>query len=95
MEESYTLSTIMAAVEHITSAARVGGGRWERLWSSVESQYAAEQVSRIFGQDEWFVAVSCGKRAGLADTAFDLVEVVCERLVRRSGMFTRTRVGVI
>lgn len=94
-EEAYTVSTVLAAIKHITLTARKGGDPWEKMWASVDSEYSAYNVDRIFAQDGWFVAFACGKRPGLAGEAFDLVEVYCDFIVRKAGMFTRTHVGVI
>ena len=91
----YTLSTVLAATKHITNVARKGGDQWEKMWASVDSEYSAYHVRGVFGQDGWFVAVACGKRPGLADEAFDLLEVYCDFIVTKAGMFTRTHVGVI
>ena len=93
--EAYTLSTMLAATKHITNVARKGGDPWEKLWASVDSEYSAYHVCGVFGQDEWLVAFACGKRVGLSAEAFDLLEVVCEMIVRKAGLFTRTHVGVI
>lgn len=93
-EEAYTLSTVFAAVEEITLTARMGGDRWELLWGSIQSEYSAYHVERIFGQDDWFVAFVTGKRPGMATEAFELLEVVCEGFVTKAGMFTRHHVGV-
>ena len=93
--EAYTLSTVLVAAKHITNVARKGGDPWELLWGSIQSEYSAYNVDRIFGQDDWLVAVACGKRPGLSAEAFDLLEVTCNMIVRKAGMFTLTHVGVI
>ena len=95
MEETYTISTVMAAVRTITTTARGGGDLWTEMWSRVPSEHNAEQVRGIFARPDWFGAVSCRTLEGISDEAFHLVEMVCEIIVKSAGMFTRNNVGVL
>lgn len=95
MEETYTISTVMAAVRIITTTARDGGGFWATMWGEVPSEHTAKQVRGIFARPDWFGAVSCGTLDGIKAEAFSLVDLYCDRIVRAAGMFTRSNVGVL
>lgn len=95
MEETYTISTVMAAVRTITTTAREGGGFWTTMWGEVPSQHTAEQVRGIFSRPDWFGAVSCGTLEGISPEAFGLVDLCCAAIVKSAGMFTRNNVGVL
>jgi hypothetical protein len=95
MEETYTISTVMAAVQTITTTAREGGEVWEAIWGEVPSEHNAEQVRGIFARPDWFGSVCLGLLDGIEAHAFFLVTLYCDRIVRGAGMFTRSNVGVL
>lgn len=95
MEETYTIGTVMLAVHGIIDTAREGGEAWEAMWSQIPSEHNAEQVRGVFARSDWFGAVCLDTRDGIKSEAFLLTELLCDLIVRRFGLFTRSKVGVI
>ena len=75
--------------------AREGGEAWEAMWSQIPSEHNAEQVRGVFARSDWFGAVCLDTRDGIKSEAFLLTELLCDQIVRRFGLFTRSKVGVI